>query len=244
MIEPWFCAVRLPGFSDGPALVGLADAPDLDLAGVAVDRDLGARRDVRALLRAARQADADVRLPLLRAVGPVEALGRLLEHRPQARVFEVGEAERQRVLPRRLGQLVHEALAGEVVGRGRQRPVRAVPQRGVRLDELALLLARAVRRLDRRRAGVDVDEVPARQHPLVVEARLGVDHRRGAEVGPGELLLARPAEADRLARGLGQPGRLDGALAGVLPAEAAAEIGDDHADLVVRAVETPRRARA
>ena len=61
----------------------------------------------------------------------------------------------------------------------------------------------------------------------------------GAELGPGELLGAGPDQADRLAGRLRQPGGLDGALAGVLAAEPAAEVGDDHPDAVVGQAEGP-----
>ena len=73
--------------------------------------------------------------------------------------------------------------------------------------------------------------------PVGVGAALHVDDARRAEVGPGELLLARPHELHRPARGLGQPRRLHRALAGVLAAVARAGVGDDHPDLVFRHAE-------
>ena len=76
-------------------------------------------------------------------------------------------------------------------------------------------------------------ELPGRQGAVLAGARLQVDHARGAEVGPGELLLAGPGHLHRLARRPGQAGRLDGRLAGMLAAVARAGVGHDHPDAVL-----------
>ena len=73
--------------------------------------------------------------------------------------------------------------------------------------------------------------------PSFVDAGVDLDHAGRAEVGPGELLLARPDDLDRLAGRLRQPGRLDRRLAGVLAAVAGAHVRHDHAHLVRRHAE-------
>src|SRR6185295_12985171 len=100
------------------------------------DRDLGAGGDVAALLDAAGQAEGALRRGL--RLPPAELLRRGLEHGAQARVAEVAEAQVQRVLSEGVGQLVHLALAREVVGGSGQAAVRALPQRVARDVELDL----------------------------------------------------------------------------------------------------------
>ena len=60
-----------------------------------------------------------------------------------------------------------------------------------------------------------------------------VDHRSGAQVGPRQLLGARPHDAYRMPAGPGQAGGLDGHVRTVLAAESAAEIGYHHPYLTV-----------
>src|SRR5439155_24047603 len=81
---------------------------------------------------------------------------------------------------------------------------------------------------------MDVGEVPRGQPSTAVDAAGDVDDGGGAEVRPGELLLARPPDLHRTARGPGQPRRLHRDLAGVLPPEPAAggRNDDSHAVLV------------
>ena len=76
-------------------------------------------------------------------------------------------------------------------------------------------------------------ELPGGQLAVLVDAGRRLDQAGRAEVGPGELFFAGPDQLDRLARRPGQPGRLDGGLAGVLAAVAAARVGHDHADSVL-----------
>ena len=73
--------------------------------------------------------------------------------------------------------------------------------------ELDLLVRDGVRRGDGGGAGVVVVELPRRDRAVAARAALDVDDARGPEVGPRELLLARPDELDGLA------GRLRGRAA-------------------------------
>ena len=70
--------------------------------------------------------------------------------------------------------------------------------------------------------------------PDGVGARLHGDDARGAEVGPGELLLARPDQRDRRPGAARQARGLDGGLAGVLAAVGRARVGHDHPHLLQR----------
>ena len=85
--------------------------------------------------------------------------------------------------------------------------------------------------------------MPRGDRTQLVQTRLGIDHSGGAKLGPGELLGAGPDELDRLACPLRQACRLDGALARVLAAEPATEVGNDHADLVVEQPEGANQFR-
>jgi len=218
---------------DRAALEDLAHASHHDPLLLPVQRDFDAGRHVGALFSAARQAHAHPGLPLLHALGPLEPAGGLFEHRAEARIVEVRQAEVQRVAARQGGQLVHEALPGEIVGRGRQRAIRPLAQRRIGGHVAAARLAGAVRRVHRRSAGVDVQEMPARQRALLIQAGLDVDRRGRAEIGPRELLLARPSQRDGAPGGAGQARRLDGRLPSMLAAETAAEIRHHHADLLI-----------
>ena len=173
-------------------------------------------------------------------LAPLEPLGGRFEHVAQPAGLKMGEAELQRVRAGGGGQFVHETFAAKlfaVAASARYEPWRnGVSDRHERHASC------------RMRYGVSTAEPPElmlmKSHdvslPCSSKARLDVDHRRRAELGPGEFLLARPLERDRLARGLGQPCGLDGGFAGVLAAESAAGVGHDHAHLVVG---QPERAR-
>ncbi len=110
---------------------------------------------------------------------PVES-PRLPRARRAARLFEVGKAEVERIGAGCLGQFVHEALAGEVVGRCRQHAVRALAQWRTGRHVPAVSLARPVRRIERKRRRVDVDEVPGCQLAAAVE---GWPRRRSPRPG-------------------------------------------------------------
>ena len=95
--------------------------------------------------------------------------------------------------------------------------------------ERGLLVGNVVGRSNRRTAGIVVVKFPGREHSVAPRAALDLDHAGRPEVGPGEFFLTRPDELHRLAGRPGQPGRLDGRLAGVLAAVAGAGVGHDHA---------------
>ena len=119
------------------------------------------------------------------------------------------------------------ALAREVVrGRG-ERAVGALAQR--RLDGVELdLLVRRRRRASRCRPGRSCScGTPTRRacRPCARRSSTSMTPAR-AQVRPGELLLARPDDLDRLARGLREARGLDRRVAGVLAAVRGAGVGD------------------
>ena len=73
-------------------------------------------------------------------------LGRRLQHRPQPRVRRVLQPKLQRIHSHRVRQLVHVALAREVVGRRRQPAIRTLPQRRLHGMKLDCLVGDLVRR--------------------------------------------------------------------------------------------------
>src|SRR5271166_4135132 len=87
-------------------------------------------------------------------------------------------------------------------------------------------------------AGLDLPqpnvELPGCQLAVLVDAGRGFDQTGGAEVGPGELLLAGPYELHRLSRNACQPGGLDRGLVGMLAAVATARIRYQHPDAILR----------
>ena len=78
---------------------------------------------------------------------PVESAGGGFQDSAQAGILQVREAEVERVGAGGGGQLVHEALPGEVVGGGGQHAVRTLAQGRLGSQELAAGLAGAVRRV-------------------------------------------------------------------------------------------------
>ena len=134
-------------------------------------------------------------------------------------------------------ELVHVALAGEVVrGRG-ERAIGALAQRRLDGVVLDLLVGDVVRRGDAGGAGVVVVELPRDERAVLARAASDLDEAGGAQVRPGELLLARPDDLDRLAGGLGQTRRFDRRVAGVLAAVGGAGVGDEDADVLARDAE-------
>ena len=134
------------GVDDGAALEGGDDADDLDAAALPVDRDLGAGGDVAALLGAAGDAEAAARRGL-RAC-PSRTCSAAASSTARSRgVLEVLQAERERVHRRRAcASSSMWRLAGEVVGGGGERAIRALAQRRLDGVELDLLVGDVVGR--------------------------------------------------------------------------------------------------
>ena len=103
--------------------------------------------------------------------------------------------------------------------------------------ELDPLVRDVVGRADGGGAGVVVVELPRRERAVAARAALDVDDARGPEVGPRELLLARPRHLDGLAGRLREARGLERGVARVLAAVAGAGVGHDDAHLVARDVE-------
>src|SRR5262249_20560962 len=104
-------------------------------------------------------------------------------------------------------------------------------------DEQRARVRDPVRGLNGRRARVVVGEVPRRDPAVGVEAGLDFKQSGGTEVGPHEFLGPRPAQAHGTSGLTREPRRVNGALAGVLAAEAAAGVRHDHTDFFGRDVE-------
>src|ERR1019366_6424393 len=79
-------------------------------------------------------------------------------------------------------------------------------------------------------AGVVVVMLPGDEGAVVRDGGFEFHEAGGAEVGPGELLFARPDELHRLAGGLGETRGFDGSFAGLLASVTRAHVGLDDPD--------------
>src|SRR6478672_9316440 len=104
--------------------------------------------------------------------------------------------------------------------------------------ELDPLVRHVVGRADPGRPRVVVVELPRDERAVLRDAAANLDESRGAQVCPGELLLARPGDLDRPARDLGEARRLDRCVAGVLAAVRRTGVGYLHAHLLARDAES------
>ena len=93
---------------DRPALKGLNDFNDLDLALRPVGLHFSACRHIGAFLNAARQANATRPSLALPAFPPAKPLRRRFQNSPQAIVGEMRQPEGQRISSRARRQLIHE----------------------------------------------------------------------------------------------------------------------------------------
>src|SRR3974390_1745772 len=156
--------VQVIGVQDRPALEDFGHSADGDLSLRAIDLTLRARGDKRALFRATGDSDPYVCSFLLRAFLPSESLCRCFENGAQTlllrRISKVRQTECQRINARADGQLIHEALASEGIGRGRKGPIRALAQWRIRANEAAATGTCPVRSFDCGRAGINIDKVP------------------------------------------------------------------------------------
>ena len=170
------------GVDDRAALECGHDAEDLE-APVVADAHRHAGGDAGALLHAA--GDAHPEAGLAGPAGPVHALGRGVEDRREPFVAEVPQAELERVDAERVRQLVHVRLAGEVVRRRGQGPIRALGQRRVGGLVVEALVGDLVRPDEAEHAGVRVAQLPRRDGAIPARAAADVDDRRRAEGSPG-----------------------------------------------------------
>ena len=134
-------------------------------------------------------------------------------------VLDVLQTKLQRIHVGPLRQLVHVDFAREVV-RGRGQPaIRALAQRRAGWCETAIFCSgTSYGERNAGSPGVVVVKLPrgdACRRSFTPLADL--DHAGGTEVGPGELLLARPVELHRLAGGLREPRGFDGGSPVCLP---------------------------
>src|SRR5687767_844666 len=99
-------------------------------------------------------------------------------------------AEGDGVGPRGTGEIVDVAFAGEMVRRRGEAAVGALAERRLRGMEDDALMRDLVGRADAGRARVVVVHLPRGDGAVLGETTGHVDHARGPEVGPGELLFA------------------------------------------------------
>ncbi len=143
-----------------------------------------------------------------------------------------------------MGQVVEVGFAREGVrGRG-QGAVRPLAQRRLGGVKLRVKVRHVIWRPDTRPARVVVVIFPRGEQTVLGSPGCHLDDTGRAEIGPGELLLARPHQLDRLARGLRQARGLHGRLAGVLAAVAGTHVGHDDAHAFGRDAERGREFRA
>ena len=199
------------------------DAPDAQHAYGAGggDLDLGDLRDVGAVIERAGEAVPVPRGELL----PIRAhFCDPLDNAAQARVVDVTQPERERVLLRSVSQLVDERLDREDVLRRRERAeVRGAQRRRLDVEDDTRardrvrghgVPARRHRRdaRIRTRGGVDVGVlvVAPRDHaPARVESGRDLEDRLGPAGGVRELFGPRPLHEHRTARVLGKDRGLD-----------------------------------
>src|SRR5436309_9655978 len=110
--------------------------------------------------------------------------------------------------------------------------------------ELHALIGNLVQRLDTGIAGAVVVKFPGGDYAIRIDAAGDVDHTRGAEVSPGELLFARPHQLDGLVGRGGETRRFEGRFPGMLSAVTRARIGNDHAHLAFGNAESLRQLAA
>ena len=128
------------------------------------------------------------------AGGPAELVGGGVEDGEQARLGKVLAAEGERVHVDGVGQLVHEGLAGEVVGGGGEAAIRALAQRRLGRVILRNRAGYVIGRGQAGVAGVVVVMLPGGDGAVGRDGGFELHEAGGAEVGPGELLFAGPDE--------------------------------------------------
>src|SRR5262249_21330917 len=111
---------------------------DLHFPARTICRHFGAARNIRALFRAAREAEAMAFGGF--GLSPAESLCCRLQHRAKARLFEIAKAKFQWVEFGGAREFIHVHLASEDIRGGGEAAIRALLQRaaaGARLGALA-----------------------------------------------------------------------------------------------------------
>src|SRR5260370_11837400 len=184
-------AVRI---DDSAAIKSLHHTCDADFSTARIDGNLGACRQVTALLESA--GDAEPAFRRCRLLAPAEALGGRFKRRPQANVGEILQAKLQSIEIRELRQLIHLALASEVVGCRGKPAIRSLAQWWVfGWVKLNLLVGDSVGRINAGRTRIVVVEFPGDQGAVGSDAALDVDHAGGSEQTPGKTFFPRPNDS-------------------------------------------------
>src|SRR5262249_36731472 len=166
-------------------------------------------RNVRSLLESARNPEAASATPgsLADASGsclPAESIGSRFKNGPQPLIAEILQPELKRVDAGQIGQLIDVPLAGKIVRRGSECPVRSLSQGRVRLMKFLALGRDVIESPHRGLARIVVVKVPGSQLAVLRYPSANVDHAGRAEIGPGELFLTGPDDFHRLAGGFRQ----------------------------------------
>src|SRR6202035_4422115 len=205
---------------------GIERSPEvehLDLAGLAIERDLGDAGGQRVVLH----HGADTERGAVALARPVRHLGNRAQEMLHARyAFRELEAERHRILAEILGDVVDKTLDGEGVVAVADAAPRRQPRAAVLDDVLGELVRNRILR-DRRalhhdavlpwlwvagdigqdRFGDDT-VMPGDELASVVEAGRDVVRRGRAEFAEGDVVFARPDQLHRLAARLRQTNRV------------------------------------
>ena len=237
-MHPSICARRVVGILNRAALEGLAYFQQPDGAFFPINLHLHAPGDIRTLLGTARQAHAAIGALCLSPLFPSKSLCRGFQNSPQPFVLQVRQPVLERVFVGCESQFVHERLPGEIVGCRRQHSVGALPQRRLGLAELLPRILDVIRRRQRGSTGIVVYKLPRQKPPILIKAGTGLDQCGGPKVCPREFLFPRPAKRDGPPRRFCQPRRFHRGFSRMLAAETAARIGHDHADMLLRKVES------
>src|SRR5262245_51358721 len=190
------------------------NTPNLYL--IVSNRDFRTRGNVAALFDSASNAEATRWRALLTA--PAELLCSRFKYGTQARIADVLQTKFQRIHTHCLCQFIHERFACEVVGRGRQPTIRALPKWRICGMKLDALVGNGIGRGDCGWPGIVVIKFPGEDRAVSAHAAFDVNHARRTEVRPREFFVPRPHQLYWLACSLCQTGSLDSRLPGVLAA--------------------------
>jgi len=122
-------------------------------------------------------------------------------------------------------------FAGEMIGGGGEAAIGALAQRGAYRVKFDVLVRDGVWSSDSRGAGIVIVEFPGSECAVGRYAAFDFDYAGWTEIGPGELLFARPDNFHGLACGSREPCGFEGRIGRVFTAIGRAGIGHDHADV-------------